>query len=617
MSRFSIARSLIATASIVTVILVLAAACAPPADDGAGNDVQQAEAQAFLDSYTETWLDLAYTAEQADWQLNTRIVEGDDTNAKRSEAATAALAAYTGSVENIEEARRLLESRDALDPLQARQLDKVLYRAADNPQTEPELVKRRIAAETSQVEKLFGFDFQLDGQSVTTNDIDDRLGKATDVADRLELWSASKEVGTVLGEGLAELVELRNGTVQSLGHDDYFAYQVSDYGMSVEEMMKLNHGFVREVWPLYRQLHTWARYELAEKYGASEVPEMLPAHWLPNRWGQDWSQLVTVEGLDLDAALADKEAEWVVRQGEDFYVSLGFDRLPASFWEKSSLYPLPEGAEYKKNNHASAWHMDLREDVRSLMSVQPNERWWATTHHELGHIYYYMSYTRPEVPPLLRRGANRGFHEAIGDILGLASTQKPFLVERGLTDGDVETDAIQALLREALGQIVFIPWSAGVMTHFERDLYAGLAPEEYNQRWWSYVESFQGITPPEARSGEYCDACTKTHINDDAAQYYDYAVSSIILYQMRQHIAEEILDQDAHATNYWGREDVGAFLSGILEVGATRDWREVMSESLGEEISAAAMLAYFEPLTAYLEEQNAGRVHTLPESPTL
>ena len=61
--------------------------------------------------------------------------------------------------------------------------------------------------------------------------------------------------------------------------------QVSSYGMSVEEMMRLNHGFVREIWPLYRELHTWTRHELAERYGA-EVPEMLPAHWLPNRWGQ-------------------------------------------------------------------------------------------------------------------------------------------------------------------------------------------------------------------------------------------------------------------------------------------------------------------------------------------
>ena len=210
---------------------------------------------------------------------------------------------------------------------------------------------------------------------------------------------------------------------------------------------------------------------------------------------------------------------------------------------------MPKDADHKKNNHASAWHMNLEDDVRSLMSVEPNERWWATTHHELGHVYYYMAYTRPEVPPLLRTGANRGFHEAIGTMLGLASMQKPFLVERGLMSGGVETDAVRTLLKEALDQIVFIPWSAGVMTHFERDLYKGLAPEEYNQRWWHYVRSFQGIEPPSERGEEYCDACTKTHITDDAAQYYDYAVSAIMLYQMRGHIAEKILEQDPHATN--------------------------------------------------------------------
>ena len=42
-----------------------------------------------------------------------------------------------------------------------------------------------------------------------------------------------------------------------------------------------------------------------------------------------------------------------------------------------------------------------------------------------------------------------------------------------------------------------------------------------------------------------------------------------------------------------------------------------MRENLGEEISAAPMLAYFEPLTDYLSKANQGRQHTLPESPAL
>jgi peptidyl-dipeptidase A len=288
------------------------------------------------------------------------------------------------------------------------------------------------------------------------------------------------------------------------------------------------------------------------------------------------------------------------------------------FWDESSLYPLPEGTPYKKNNHASAWHLDLKNDLRSLMSVQPNERWWTTVHHELGHIYYYISYTNPDVPPLLREGANRAFHEGIGSLLGMVSMQKPFLVAKGLMPEDAETDEIQALLKEAVDSVVFIPWSAGVMTHFEHDLYAtNLSEDEYNQRWWQYKKAFQGITPPTERGEEYCDAASKTHINNDAAQYYDYALSYIVLHQMHRHIAEKILQQDPRNTNYWGREDVGEFIDGILKVGATRNWRELMQEQLGEDISAQAMLAYFAPLQEWLEAQNEGRVHALPESPSI
>jgi peptidyl-dipeptidase A len=586
-------------------------ACGPAADTALRDEVQ-----AFLDDYTGHFLQLYVASAEAEWASNTRIVEGDDTNRRRTEAANQALSAFTGSVEVIEAARAYLDRRDRLEPLQVRQLERILYNAADYPQTAPDLVTERIAAEALQVENLFGFDFRIGGESVTTNQIDDILFTETDLGKRLEAWQASKEVGPVLRDGLERLVELRNGTVQGLGYDDYFTYQVSEFGMTTDEMMELNRQLVRDLWPLYRQLHTWARYALAERYGADQVPDTLPAHWLPNRWGQEWDQMITVEGFDLDDVLADRPAEWLVRQAEEFCVSLGFDPMPRTFWERSSLYPLPPDAPYKKNNHASAWHMDLGQDVRSLMSVEPNQNWWNTTHHELGHIYYYMAYSRPEVPPLLRRGANRAFHEAIGYLLGSASMQRSFLVGRGMVGPDVEIDPIQALLKEALNQVPFMPWGAGVMTHFEHDLYTGeFGADAYNARWWDYVERFQGIVPPSPRDESYCDPATKTHINDDAAQYYDYALSYAILHQLHAHISREILGQDPHATAYFGRTDVGEFIDGILRVGATRDWRELLEEAVGEEISARAMLEYYRPLMGWLEHQNAGRIHALPEAP--
>ena len=592
---------------LLSILLALLCSCTQPVvQSELANEVDS-----FLASYTETYLGLQAKSAEADWSLNTKIVDGDSSNSKAYEEAEGKVAEFTGSVEVIEKARRYLEGRAGLNDLQARQLKAILYAAARNPQTKPGLVKARIKADAAQTEALFGFDFKIDGKSVTTNEIDRILEEEDDEQVRLAAWNSSKEVGKGLKKGLAGLVSLRNQTVQALGYKDFFQYQVSDYGMTVPEMMEQMRRFARELRPLYRELHTWARYRLAKKFG-KDVPELLPAHWLPNRWGQSWGAMVKVEGFDLDGTLSSFKPERLVRQAEDFYVSLGFEPLPGSFYKRSSLYPLPEGTAYKKNNHASAWHMDLQKDVRCLMSVEPNARWWETTHHELGHIYYYIEYTSPRVPPLLREGANRGFHEAIGSLLGLASMQKGFLQGRGLVPADARVDELQTLLKEALDFVVFIPFSTGTMTHFEHDLYAAALPvSSYNERWWKYAAEFQGISPPVERGEEFCDAASKTHINNDAAQYYDYAISYILLHQFHRHIARKILGQEPRNTNYYGNKKIGAFLGSILKLGATRDWRTVLQESIGEDISAEAMLDYFEPLLQYLREENAGRRHTL------
>jgi peptidyl-dipeptidase A len=593
---------------IIPVIFLLAAALPIACSTSPEN-----EALEFLKGYNDQYQKLVYDSNKAEWRSNTVIVEGDTTNSYHTRMANEALAAFTGSEHNIETARRLLAKRDQLSDLTVRQLEKVLYLAADNPQTVPDLVKARIKAEALQTERLYGYDFKVGGRSVSTNDIDDMLKTETDLDKRLEAWEASKQVGVELKDGLVKLRRLRNATVQALGYDDYFSYQVSDYGMTEQEMMQLNQQLVRELRPLYREIHTYVRYELAKRYH-EPVPDLIPAHWLPNRWGQDWTALVSVEGLDLDGELAKKEPEWLVEQAERFYVSLGFEELPESFWTKSDLYPLPEGADYKKNNHASAWHMDLAHDVRCLMSVIPNAEWYETTHHELGHIYYFLQYSNPDVPIILRTGANRAYHEGIGSLMGLAAMQEPFLQNIGLFPAGAQTDKLQALFKEALNYVVFIPWSAGVMTSFEHDLYADdLPPDQFNAHWWELKRRYQGIAPPSPRGEEYCDAASKTHISDDAAQYYDYALSYVLLFQLHDHIARDILHQDPHATNYYGSKDVGRFLSSVMRPGGSRDWRELMKETLGEDLSAAAMLRYFEPLMNWLQEQNRGRTYTLPE----
>jgi peptidyl-dipeptidase A len=560
-------------------LLLLPACASQPSDEATA---ARAEARAFLERYSATYVKLYTASGEAEWLSQTHIVEGDDSNSKRTTAANEALAAFTGSIANIEAARKFLARKADLTPLQEKQIAKVLFAAADKPQTAPEIVKQRIAAEAAQTEALYGFSFQLDGAEITPNDIDNGLRTELDLGRRRKIWESSKEVGRVLKPGLVELRRLRNAGVQKLGYHDFFAYMASEYGMTTEELAATVAQINRELRPLFTELHTFARHELAARYG-QPVPDLIPADWLPNRWGQDWASLVEVPGFDLDAGLKEKGGEWLLRQAERMYTSLGFESLPPSFWTKSSLFPVAADAGFKKNTHASAWHIDLDRDVRSLMSVEANTEWYETTHHELGHIYYYLCYTNPDVPLLLRGGANRAYHEAVGSLMGLAAMQPRFVESVGISTGGARPDPQRLLLKEALNYVVFIPWSTGTMFEFEKALYAdNLPPERWNQKWWELAAKYQGIAPPSARGEEFCDAATKTHINDDPAGYYDYALSFVLLFQLHDHIAREILHESPRDTNYYGRKEVGTFLRSILD--ARRERRLARAPARGDRL---------------------------------
>jgi peptidyl-dipeptidase A len=572
------------------------------------------EADRFLKEFTPRLQELYYASSKAQWAANTDISPLHDSLATVAERA---FSAYVGSRDVIADVQRLLARKDQLDTAQWLQLQKILLAAAHRPGTIPETVERLIAATTRQTSRLYSYDVmmpQRDGapKAISTNEVDRILVESRDVRERLAAWEASKMLGTTLKEGLVELQTLRNAVAREMGYSSFFGLEVADYGMTAQEMMELMDGLVRDLRPLYAELHTWARHELARRY-RQPVPDRLPAHWLPNRWGQNWPGIV--QAVDRDRMFRSVSKEWVVQKAERFYVSLGFPPLAQNFWAASDLYPVESGSLRKKNNHASAWHMDLQDDYRSLMSVEPNADWFGTAHHELGHIYYFIEYSTPAVPLVLREGANRSYHEGIGDLMDLASFQRPYLEQLGLLDPTAEIDRIQWLLNDALSasSVVFIPFAAGTMARFEHDLYEKDLPVgEYNARWWKLVENYQGIVPPSPRGEEYCDAATKTHINDDPAQYYDYALSCVLKFQLHDHIARTILKQDPHACLYYGSKEVGDFLRSIMAPGASRDWRKVLKEKTGEDLSARAMLEYYAPLMEYLKEQNRGRASTLP-----
>ena len=566
----------------------------------------QERADRFLSLVNAGYQALYRVNSEAQWAAATDVKPVNDA---ASEVAGKAYAAFNGNPAIISEARALLALRSELTEIQVRQLERALLNAAEGPMTDPDLVNRRIAAETAQNSTLNGFQFRLRGSNVVANDLDRVLSKATDLTERRAAWEASKLTGPALKPGLVKLQGLRNGVARELGHSNYFALQVAGYGMTADEMLKLNDDFLRELRPLYLQLHTWAKHKLAAKYG-QPVPARIPAHWINNRWSQEWGGLV--EAASLDRYFTNRTPESITKTAEQFYVGLGFPPLPKTFWSRSDLFPAAAGSGRLKNSHASCWHVDLQDDIRSLMSVEADPWWFYTAHHELGHGYYFMAYTRPEIPPLLRTGANPAFHEGIGEQIALAAGQTPYLKTVGVLPADYQEDQTATLLETALSHAVpFLFWASGTMTHWEHDLYAkDLPPSEYNARWWRHVADFQGVEPPAGpgtRGEEFCDAATKTHINDNPAYYYSYAIATVQKFQIHDHIARRILHQPPQSCDYAGNKEVGDFLKKFLSVGATRDWRRLLREATGEDLSTRAMKDYFAPLQKWLEKENAGR----------
>jgi peptidyl-dipeptidase A len=582
------------------------------AADG-GDKTFRDEVDKYLARYEASYRRLFTEWQSARWAVYTHLVPGDVESRTNLLAAEQLLRAFTGSVENVELSQAYLVRKKELLPLERRELERIAWIATGGSQIVADLVEKRIVGDAEMGETFHGFSYRVEDRNVDLREIDRILREESDLGLRRAAWDASKEVGSQLRAPLVRMRWLRNEIVRAMGQRDYFAWRVAEFGLGSADLLRHIDFVLRDLRPLQIELHTWLRYELAQRYG-QPVPDLIPAHWLPSRFGEDASALVQPRGFDLDGALARLPGDpprAVVELAQRTWTSLGFDPLPKTFFESSSLAPLPPEAAFKKSEQPSAWFIDLDKDVRALMTVGPDERSYRNAHRVLGAVYYDLASSNANVPYTLRGGASRAFHQAVGMLVGIAAEQPRFLKSAGI-DAISEPDPMQLLLREALQYALLVPSYAGTLTHFESELYHDELPaEKWNARYWQLAALYQGIAPPSPRDERWCDAAADPDLVDHPGDAYERAFACVLAFELHDHIARKILYQDPHDTDYYGRRDIGNYLKSIMRFGASVDWRAKLREKTGYDLSAKAMVDYFEPLRRWLVEENKGRKATL------
>jgi peptidyl-dipeptidase A len=566
----------------------------------------ESDAARYLVDAESTLLDLFIETSKADWVYNTNITDDSEYLSARANARY-----LTESARLAKATVRWDEHR--LAPAEARKA--LLLRlgqplaAPDEPRAASELT--RLVTELQAAHAKGRYAPKGHTVAVDLETLSKILRESRDPEQLKDVWIGWHNVARPMKAGYARFVELGNQGARDAGFGNLGDMWRAKYDMTPDEFSRTVEGLWQQVAPLYKELHAYVRNRLRARYGDAVVPKdgPIPAHLFGNMWAQSWEHIFPLlapegaaPGFDLTAILTERKTDPVamVKFAERFFVSLGLDPLPASFWERSQ-FSRPRDREVVC--HASAWDVDADEDLRIKMCIEITDEEFHVIHHELGHNYYQRAYRRQ--PFLFRDGAHDGFHEAVGDTISLSVTPE-YLRTVGLLsqvpgpDGD-----IGLLLHKALEKVAFLPFGL-MIDRWRWDVFAGRTkPDDYTGHWWRLRREYQGIAPPVERSEAEFDPGAKFHIPANTP-YMRYFLAHILQFQFHRGLAKAMgWSGPLHRCSIYGQAEAGKRLRAMLEMGASRPWPDALEAITGERtMDGGALREYFRPLEEWLKKEN-------------
>ncbi|MCB9665059.1 MAG: M2 family metallopeptidase [Alphaproteobacteria bacterium] len=567
--------------------------------------------EAFLKEYAAETIPLWARWKDAAWRTHTSVVPGDHTKAQQ------AVVLYEAWRNKAADPKWVRQSRDLLRDGQGKPPSPVERSALEAISRTARLYPSSDSAILDKIDEKVGLQARfrrraqprMAGEVVRADELARRFAATTDTPERKELWRAMIAPAADLKPGFAELRDLRNELAKKGAYNSYMDAQIDVYGMTASEMTELMRSVELTLRPLYQELHTWTREELASRYGFA-TNQLIPAHYLPAPLGEDWGGLVHVEHLDVDPALQEMGAKQMVRQVEQTFTAIGLPPLPGTFWERSNLYPAPPGAPEGKTQGASTWDIDLMGDVRVLMNARPTNAWMSASYRELAFAHAFHLRFENRVPTAIRMQEPRALMGALGVWADFAATRADRLQKAGLVAE--KPDAMLALLKEALTYVPFVQFGAGTVVPFEYQVYAeALAPGQMNSQWWGLLARHQGVFAPETRTERWADFLHVDALTDAPGRYSDFVLSVVLAFQLHEALCAQ-LGVDPRTADVTSNPRMGELFTQVAVGEGVEDWMAVVEAATGEKPSADAMVRYFDPVYRWLQSQNVGRTPSLP-----
>ena len=520
------------------------------------------KAEAFLRSMEQEIIPVYVDWNKASFQAS---VSGKDEDYRKRSEFELAYSKILADKDKFSSVKAYRGNPAIKDSLIRRELD-IMYNTMIRYQIDSVMMKKLIDAQEAVEKKFSIFRAEVDGKTLSDNEIDSILMNSKKSAELEKAWKASKAIGTLVAEDIKSLVTLRNEIAADLGYRNYH-----------EMSLSISDQDPAEVSALFDELDSLTREDFAglkeeiDSILAGQLKigrdKLMPWHY-QNRFFQEAPKIYE---SDLDQYYAGKDILQVV---STYYEGIGLH--VQDIIDRSDLYEKPG-----KYQHAYCTSIDRAGDVRVIANIRNNQYWTNTMLHELGHAVY-DKYIDSSLVFTLREPAHTFTTEAIANFFGnMASNPKWMTRNLGLTPEETGKISEDARLYARLEKLVFSRWCQ-VMFRFEKSMYENPG-QDLNKLWWDMVERYQLIKRPEGWDNP--DWASKIHIASYPCYYHNYLLGDLLAAQLTAYFENNIFGE--REPSYSGHPELGEYLvEKVFRPGSRYYWNEMIERATGEKLTA-------------------------------